>query len=187
MRPIRSALLATLLGSLAGCTLAVTRSNPRPNLPFSGQTGRTLSMTISPEIKNDFTVPKEPPIPATEVTGWRESITAAFKNGFGDAFKLVPEGSPADLRLELLRADLEWAATAVSGKGGVAAVEAHVTYKANLVDSGGKSLGVATGTVASKKSIASAGEATACTASALESAFETITEKVLLPAIRPAN
>jgi hypothetical protein len=171
------------LSLLAGCIpLRVGPVEPRPNVAFAGQTGLSLALELAQEVPGAALVPKTYSTPKTALTGWRTTLNAGFENGFVHAFKSPRSGS-ADLRLQLLRADLSWAPVAVS-HGNAGASEALVTYRARLLDSAGKELGVAAGTARAKVPTVQFQDAEGCVASAVESAYEEIAEKLLVPAVR---
>lgn len=163
------ALTGLLLAS--GCTMKIAQGNPRPNIDLP-ESKAGMKLVMDDAIQNNFEVPSRGGINKGEVEQWRETLQRGFQNGFASAFKTDTD-SP-ELTLQLLEVSLEFAPTAVTAKGGTAAAEAQIRYKARLVDAQGNVVRRSTGTVASKRSVTRADEVTLISESAVESMYERI-------------
>jgi hypothetical protein len=171
----RGFLIAVIL-TAAGCSLDIVKSTPRPNIIFKDPANKTLALKLTQEIQNQFQIPQRNGILGADVHDWRETLSNGFQSGFRDYFK-VSSNESGDVVLEISRADIELAPTAVSNHG-VGAIEAHITYKARLVDSTGKTLKVSANTVASKKSITQRSDVSDCVAGAVESMYEALAKEL---------
>jgi hypothetical protein len=157
----------------AGCALNVVKSTPRPNVVFKEPTDKILALKLTPDIQSEFQIPARNGVAGADVREWRETLSNGFQSGFRDYFKISSKEN-GDMILEISRADIEFAPTAVSAQTGVAAIEAHITYKARLVDGGGKTLKVSASTASSKKSITNRSDVSDCVAGAVESMYEAL-------------
>ncbi|NTX07446.1 hypothetical protein [Myxococcus sp. CA040A] len=157
--------LAALL-FVSGCTVYVKRGAPRPNIDLAEQQA-TLGLVLESAVRDHFVVSNEA-ASKLDVDQWRGTLEDGFRVGFGSAFRL--DATPADLKLQVLEAELSFAVTDAS----VAAVQAQIRYKARLVDAQGQVLKRSSGTVMSKRSAGLHRAATVLAANAVESLYEQI-------------
>src|SRR5437762_663511 len=126
---MRTSLLIVLLtGSCVLTPVSVMKGDPHPNVAFVSPPGKSLSLRIAPDVPDKFTVPPRNGVRDVGVNAWRETLAAAFRNGFGKYFTIAKEGEPSDLVFEISRADLEFSPTAVS-RGSVSGVQGQVIYQ----------------------------------------------------------
>src|SRR5437764_8142053 len=120
------ALVFALLTS--GCfSTQVSVITPKPNIVFTQNSTKSLLLRIQKTVPDQFTSPIVAGGSETLVDGWRQTLANGFRSGFTGYFAPTPPGGASDLRLEIERADFEWARI-----GQVRA--AHVVYRARLVD-----------------------------------------------------
>jgi hypothetical protein len=169
-----AAVSLTALLFATGCTLSVAAGNPRPNLDLP-ESQTALALELDPAVRDAFQIPGRSGMNETHVEAWRTTLERGFSNGFRSSFKT--DGGK-DLVLQVVEAELEFAPTAVTAKGGPVAVEAQIRYKARLVDAQGNVVRRSTGTVASKRSTSKAAEITSISESAVESMYEKIASDV---------
>lgn len=159
------------LGCITAPVIQVAKSSPKPNIDLP-ERNLSLGLTLDEQVKDTFKMPPASGIPETEVTQWRATLEKGFHNGLGTAFRTKEEKS--QLMLQLVEATLEFVPSAVNGYGQAAATEAHIRYKARLVDAGGNVVRRSTGTVASKRSTGDRDEFTLVAKSAVETMYERI-------------
>lgn len=171
----------TFLGVLLslGCITApvahIAKSNPKPNIDLP-ERNLALSLVLDEEVKDAFKVPPRSGIPETDVTAWRATLEKGFHNGLGSAFRTKEQ--KAELTLQLVEVQLEFVPSAVNGYGQAAAAEAHVRYKARLVDAAGNVVRRSSGTVPSKRSTGHHTEFTLVAKSAVETMYERIASEL---------
>jgi len=159
------------LGCIATPVARVARSSPKPNIDLP-ERNLALGLTLDEQVKDAFKVPRRSGIPETEVTAWRTTLERGFHNGLGTFFRTKEEKS--ELTLQLVEVDLEFVPSAVNGYGQAAAAEAHVRYKARLLDAVGNVVRRSSGTVTSKRSTGDHNEFTLVALSAVETMYERI-------------
>jgi hypothetical protein len=173
-------LLFVLTGiTLSGCIVnTINESNPHPNTPFIRAAPQSLALILDSAIADQFSIPSKvvPEGPGTPVVGWRRTLTNGFHNGFGSYFKPAPASGPADLSIDLVRADL-----------GFSKRRAQITYKAQLLDATGKTLAVDAGTVESKSPVSRVADdlapETECVADAVETLYEALSQSLVRVAV----
>ncbi|MCU1277169.1 MAG: hypothetical protein JWM53_715 [bacterium] len=170
-------LIATAL-SASACTLQVQKSDPKPNVVFAKPTEQRLGLRLASAIANDANLPEKNGIGAVELHGWRDTLGSGFQNAYRSYFKVSADGQPAERVIEIARADLEFAPTAVTARSGVAAVEAHITYQARLLDAAGAPLKVVAHTATSKSSVTERTQMSDCAASAVETMYEELSKEL---------
>lgn len=158
------ALAALLL--VSGCTVYVKRGAPRPNIDLAERQA-TLGLVLESAVRDHFVVSNEA-AHDLDVDQWRGTLEDGFRVGFGSAFRL--DATPADLKLQVLEAELTFAVTDAV----MSVVQAQIRYKARLVDAQGQVLKRSSGTVTSKRSAGIYREATVLAANAVESLYEQI-------------
>lgn len=159
--------IATLVFS--GCaSLDVDSFEPKPNIDVEGEKLPT-ELKIADSVKDTYQVSARAGVPSFKVLGWRQSLSKGFENGFAGP----ASNSLKPTILQLLRADLEFAAVGTS-KDGITGYNALVTFDARLLDGSGKILKRSTGTVKSKIVMVRVHQQDDCARSATESMYEKI-------------
>jgi hypothetical protein len=170
-------LCCLLLLGLSACmtTLHVGPLDPKPNVNL-GKSQATLSLKLGDRVQDAYTVPRENGVGPTEVTQWRASLKAAFKNAFADSFTLADDGG--DLVLEVQEAEVAMVPAAVTSGATVVSGRAQIRYKAQLLDKSGKTLARAAATVESKTTASSMSGASSIAKSAMETMFEALVDQL---------
>ena len=163
------------LGCVAAPVARIARSSPKPNIDLP-ERNLALGLTLDEGVKDAFKVPPRSGIPETEVTAWRATLEKGFQNGLGKAFRTQEPKS--ELTLQIVEAELEFVPSAVNGYGQAAAAEAHLRYKARLVDAAGNVVRRSSGTVTSKRSTGVTTEFTLVARSAVETMYERIASEL---------
>ena len=171
-------LLLTSITAASACTLEVQKADPKPNVVFAQPSEKRVGLRLASTIQNDAELPEKNGIRNVELHGWRETLSSGFENAYRSYFKVSAAGQPAEMVIEIARADLEFAPTAVSAQAGVVAIEAHLTYQARLLDASGAPLKVIAHTVASKSSVTDRSQMTECAASAVETMYEEVSKEL---------
>jgi hypothetical protein len=174
-------LLMILIASLSvsGCAIEIAETNPHPNTPFTTTAPQSLALVLEPQIADELSIAVDGSAVDTHVVGWRRTLSNGFRNGLAGYFRPSPPAGAADLTIDLLRADFNW--TTPHARQG-----AQITYKAQLLDSSGKTLGIVAGTVVSKIGVTAfddSGAVAASVASAVESLYEELSTSLLRPAL----
>lgn len=186
MRSLLLPVLTALL--LSGCAMdssfiEVPVMSPRPNTPFTTVARQSLALIVDPSIVDAQRLADDADAPrayATALTGWRRTLINGYTNGLGVYFSPVPAGKPADLALDIVRADVSW-----TPRGERLAVQ--IAYKAQLIDAAGKAVAVTAGTAYSKVAwTRQDGSEAACVNSAVETLYEQLATELVRPNV-PAN
>ena len=132
------------------------------------------TLTIAPAIADSFVIPSSPSVNAVPVNGWRGTLERGFEAGF--------QGGPHDHVLILRDAELSFGPAAI-GRGGTAAVRAHIRFKSSLADAAGTELARISGDVDARDAATSpTPEAMTLNASqATEAMYEAIAQKIAHP------
>ena len=158
--------------------LEVAKLDPRPNVVFAQPSPKSLVLRLAPDVAKDFGIhDKETDTDVLEVHEWRDTLAGGFTNAFAGQFKSLPAGATADLVLEIRRAEVAIATTAVGGRSRNA-IAVQVTYQARLLDGAGAVVKVAAATVASKHSTDERAEVPDLVKSAVETMFEDLSAKL---------
>jgi hypothetical protein len=135
----------------------VLEPKPFVDLPTSSW---KLALELAPEVPDAFEVPEQNGVTPVPVEGWRTSLTNGFKSGPARFFAPAV-GNDADLKLVILRAELDFVPTTLLARGGAvlgaASVVARIRYMARLVRASGDVVGRAQGEVASTQQWSGAG------------------------------
>jgi hypothetical protein len=177
---MRSLLIASVCLCVSGCIVdTIAESNPRPNTPFTAAEPQSLALILDSAIANDFSIPSkshpDDPEWGMPVVGWRRTLTAGFRNGFAAYFKPAPVSGPADLSLNLVRADL-----------GFSGGRAQIVYKAQLLDASGRTLAVTSGTAISKTVVTRWADGLLPESTCASDAVETLYEELATNLVRAA-
>ncbi len=157
--------------------LEVAKLDPRPNVVFAQPSPKSLVLRLTPDVAKDVGIhDKETDSDVLEVHEWRDTLAGGFTNAFAGQFKSLPAGATADLVLEIRRAEVAIATTAVGGH--YRAIAVQVTYQARLLDGAGAVVKVAAATVASKHSTDERAEVPDLVKSAVETMFEDLSAKL---------
>jgi hypothetical protein len=168
---MRTRLLLGLLVLATGCYGSVAAVQPHPNVVFAQNSTKSLLLRIQKSVPDQFgQSPSDNFQPA--IDSWHESLANGFRNGFAGYFAPTPANSAPDLRLELERADLQWAAVGQFWA-------AQVIYRARLVDHEGHTIAVASGTAASKMTFGGGNSLGPCVSSSVETMYEELSDKLL--------
>ena len=179
MRSLLMPLLAAFVLSGCATTINVAESDPRPNTPFTAVAPQSLALILDPSIRDAQSVQGDRAYDTT-LTAWRRTLINGYRNGLGVYFSPVHPGQPADLALDIVKADVAW-----TPRGSRLTVQ--ITYKAQLIDRNGKTVAVAANTVTAKHALTSDDGAEAdCVNSAVESLYEDIANTLVRPAV-PTN
>lgn len=130
--------------------MCVAAGDPKPKVPLSAPTGKTLRLDFAPSVLDRYEVSDKDTVLRAEVRQWRATLASGFQSGFGAAFRIVPEGAPADYVLALDRAGVSLSSLEVGFFEQVSSARADVRYEARLVDARGRVLRVSSGTAASR-------------------------------------
>jgi hypothetical protein len=171
MRPF-AALAIAFATFIAGCAnLTVGPSSPRPNVVVAPDK-TPAALVLASAIAGDFVIPATASVNAVPVHGWRQTLEAGFHTAF--------PSSSNGRKLELLQAELTFSPAAVS-EVGTAAVFATIRFKARVLDSSDKELGVLAGTVKAREANVSPSEAgmTENASKAVEALYEMLTAELL--------
>jgi len=168
---MRTRLLLGLLALTSGCFSSVAVVQPHPNVVFAQSSTKSLLLRIQKSVPDQFGQAFSDTF-APPVEGWHESLANGFRNGFAGYFAHTPANTAPDLRLELERAELQWARL---GQVWVSSV----IYRARLVDQDGRTLAVASGTAASKTTWTAGTPLEPCVASSVETMYEELSDKLL--------
>lgn len=163
------------LGCISAPVARIVRSSPKPNIDLP-ERNLALGLTLDEQVKDAFKVPPRSGVPETDVTAWRATLEKGFHNGLGKAFRTQEEKS--ELTLQLVEAELEFVPAAVNGYGQTVSAEAHVRYKARLMDAGGNVVRRSSGTVTSKRATSDHNEFTLVAKSAVETLYERIASEL---------
>jgi hypothetical protein len=163
------------LGCVSAPVAHIAKSSPKPNIDLP-ERNLALGLALDEQVKDAFKVAPRSGLPETEVTAWRTTLEKGFHNGLGTAFHT--KEPKAELTLQLVEAELEFVPSAVDAYGRAAAAEAHIRYKARLLDASGNVLRRSSGTVPSKRSTGDHNEYTLVAKSAVETMYERISSEL---------
>lgn len=174
---LRICALFVVVGGLAGCMVEVAKLDPRPNVVFAQPSPKSLVLRLTPDIATDLSVhDKETNLDLLDVHEWRDTLAGGFTNAFAGQFKALHAGEAADLVLEIRRAEIALAPTAIGQHRSTFAVQ--LTYQARLLDGTGAVVKVAAATVASKRSTDERADVPDLVKSAVETMFEDLSTKL---------
>ena len=160
---------------LMDCAFSIPELQPRPNVPVVTQGKPALSLRIAGEVRDTFEVQGKNGIMGSQVLNWHTSLKNGFRAGFRDIFQV---DQPGGYTIELTRVEPEVVTAADSAQVGVVAVRVQITYRAALIDANGQVVKVAAETVSSKSAITMRPDVPAGYASAIESMFEDMGQKL---------
>ena len=182
MRSLLMPLVAAF--ALSGCagvsTIEIGQDlHPRPNTPFTTVAPQSLALILDPSIVDKVTLPGDWAY-ETQLTAWRRTLINGYMSGLGVYFSPVPAGQPADLALDIVKADVAWTPPG-------SRLTVQITYKAQLIDRNGNTVAVVANTVTAKHALTNDDGAEAdCVNSAVESLYEDIATTLVRPAV-PLN
>jgi hypothetical protein len=161
-------LTVTLIATLGGCnSFEVTAVSPQPNIALPAKRP-AFELTITPAVADMYEIPQQSAMAGGKVSGWRSSLKTGFHNAF------PAKGGEGDkLTLVLEHVVFSVAPAAVNGMGGVVSARGQIEYRGRWTI-GDKDLLPISGTVESKKTTTTPGEANLLAQSAIESMYEEI-------------
>lgn len=165
--------------TLSGCVAAlqVAATNPRPNTPFTTVAPQSLALILDPSILDSVELPSQPNA-GIVLTSTRRTLINGYMNGLGVYFSPVPAGRPADLALDIVKADFQWSAWNDRWPA------LQIVYKAQLIGRDGEIMAVAAGTVSSKMRYSmDDGSEADCERSAVESLYEQLASELVRPRV----
>ncbi len=130
--------------------MCAVAGDPRPRLPLTARTGKSLRLVLGPSVGDHFAVEDRDTMLRTEVHDLRRSLARGFENGFHAAFELVPPGAPADYVLEIAALDLSLQSVEIGPFQQVLSARADVRYRARLLDAAGREVRASSGVVTSR-------------------------------------
>lgn len=150
--PVIGIILGLGCGSLQ--PLIIPKTDPSPNVSMKlSEKKRSVSIVLADGILNEFEVSHKffgGRDRVWKMTSYRDSLQAGFQNGFKDYFKIVPQGSPSDLIVEISRADFRFVIDTVNGFGEAVLVRPNIEYRAVLKKRNGEPVKISAATVMSK-------------------------------------
>jgi len=176
MKKLNLFILIAIIIILQGCALQVGLLNPKPNLDLK-KTNQSIHFVIDNGIQNSFYIPKYSGIKKSKVTDWRTSLKNGFNNGFKDFYKINTAKTNSDFILKLLKTDVKFIPTSMSGYNNLTVLKVQIKFKAQLLNSAGEELNKVAGTAVSKKTINIKGQENKVVENAIENMYKIISEK----------
>jgi len=161
---------------IQGCALEIGRLNPNPKLNLS-KTSKTLSLLFSDDIKDAFLIPEYSGIKKSKVSNWHKTLEIGFNNGFGQYFILVDERVEPNYLIKLIKTELVFIPTTVSGYNNTTELKVEIKFQAKLLNEKKESLNIVDEIAKSSKQIKTKGQVKEAVESAVEDMYEIISNK----------
>jgi len=176
---MKTKILFLLVGFIIihGCALQVGLMNPKPNINLS-KTNQSLYLALGNDIRDSFTIPEYSTVRNSKVVEWHASLKNGFKNGFGEFYTISDKRQNSDLILKLLKADVKFIPTTVSGYSNTTILKVQIKFKTVLLNSKNEELSKITETAIAQKTINVKGQEDEAVENAIEIMYQIIANKL---------